>query len=621
MKMIAKLIGLFFFLSLLSACGGGGNGASFTSGGDDGGGSTGGSTVSSIQLLTSNSQLESAGTSTVTLTAVLKDTNNNVISNIPVVFSANNNGSLQIIRGTTDSTGTAQATLSTAGDKTIRTITATATAGSISATVDVDVTGTTISVNGPTALGFAESGVLTFTLKDSAGTGISGKALTLTSNPGVNLSTNSVTTGVNGQATVTVTGVSDPGIVTVAGAGATSVHNITVSADSFTFSSPAANTEVTLGTPQEVKVRLLNGGVGVDGTTVNFTATRGTLTASSAVTAGGGFATVSVSSTIAGSSTIAATTGSGLTTQLSLLFVATTPATMTLQADPATLGINPSGSPATQTSTIKATVRDAANNLVKNKTVNFNVVAGGGTISPGSAVTDASGQATAVYTAGPSSSGKDGVAVKASIAGAICSPSVSVCETTATLTVAQQSLFITLGTGNTITEPDPTFYSYPYSVLVTDAAGVGKAGVTVTLTVIPTHYYKGQLRWSGTVWSREAGAVKCANEDLNFDGIFQPSDDDNNANGKLEPGNIAATAQSVVTDSNGFGVFFISYAQDHAYWVRVNLTAQAGVAGSEATNSAYFDLPGNADDYKTEAVAPPGQFSPYGTSLDCTNTD
>ena len=105
--------------------------------------------ASRIDLLVSSAQLGSDGS--ITLTALVKDAANNLLSGIPVSFAATS-GDIQVTSGTTGPTGTATALLSTRGDPSNRTITVTATTGSLSSSQQVQVTGTTLSLSGATAL-------------------------------------------------------------------------------------------------------------------------------------------------------------------------------------------------------------------------------------------------------------------------------------------------------------------------------------------------------------------------------------------------------------------------------------------------------------------------------------
>lgn len=104
-----------------------------------GGGNAGGDTTAipaGIQLLVGSPQLASAGTDAVTLTAIVKDSNNVLMEGVDVAFSADS-GNIQITRSTTDATGTAEAKLTTAGDKTNRAVGVRASTGAISATSTV----------------------------------------------------------------------------------------------------------------------------------------------------------------------------------------------------------------------------------------------------------------------------------------------------------------------------------------------------------------------------------------------------------------------------------------------------------------------------------------------------
>ena len=122
---------------------------------------------------------------------------------------------------------------------------------------------------------------------------------------------------------------------------------------------------------------------------------------------------------------------------------------MSLQANPAVIGTNGSGMTA-EKSLITAIVRDANNNLVKNKTIMFTIVndSSSGSLSPGSATTDSSGTANAYFIAGATPGAKDGVEIRATV--------VSMAVTaTIKFTVAHKALFITLATGPTMVKVEP----------------------------------------------------------------------------------------------------------------------------------------------------------------------
>ncbi len=265
----------------------------------------GGGTVGSVVLLANPPQLESSGQIPVNLTAVVRDDKNVLLKDVTVTFSATNNGTVQVTRAVTDDTGTATAILTSPGDKRNRDITVTATAGSKQDSVVIPVVGTTIISSGPDTAVIGSVVTITFTLKDSAGVGIGGQTLTVTSDPtGNTIVPPNPVTNAAGQATVNVTA-NVTGNIVASALGAIGSHPLSVALDKLVFIVPdqnAAPVDVCLGPPtanctaprntppQTLTVRLTTGNppVGVAGKTVTFETTRGTLSAASAVTNGAG---------------------------------------------------------------------------------------------------------------------------------------------------------------------------------------------------------------------------------------------------------------------------------------------------------------------------------------------
>jgi hypothetical protein len=103
------------------------------------------SPVAAITVTTDTPTILSDGSQVANVTALVRDASNNLIPNVPVVFTASSGG-IAAANSTTDASGAATAVLSTAGDPTLRTITVTAKASSISATVQVQVVAGTGSV-------------------------------------------------------------------------------------------------------------------------------------------------------------------------------------------------------------------------------------------------------------------------------------------------------------------------------------------------------------------------------------------------------------------------------------------------------------------------------------------
>jgi hypothetical protein len=594
-----------FAAALLSGCGG----STLTSAG----GSTtpAGPTVAGISLITSSPQVASDNTAPVTISALLHDANNNAVDKATVSFAASS-GIVAVTKPVTDTSGIATATLAAGGDPANRKITVTATSGTAKATITVNVVGTALSLSGPQALAEPGTGTYTVTLKNAGAVGISGQAVTLTSANHNMLSASTVTTDANGQATFTVTAANGGADTLSATAlGVTATEAISVSTQNFAFTSPKNGTRINLGVVQTIMVTWANSGVPVVGQTVAFAATRGILSAATAVTDAAGKASVSVSSSTSGPAVISAT-GTGVSTQLGIDFSATTPAVVAVQASPSTVAVS------TQ-STITAVVRDAANNLVEGKLVTFSLTdISGGSLSLASALTNNQGVAQTIYTASTTTSATNGVTVTAAVQGTAVSG-------TTTLTVAGKTLSLSLGTGNTIDILNEAQYGLPYAVQAIDGAGHPVHGVTVSLKATAVSYRKGTLVYVAPgPWAIPSGDVTCPSEDLNNNGILDPGEDFN-GNGRLEPGIVAsASPGSGVTSTTatatlpeGSALFEVIYPKDHAYWVAITLTATATVAGTESNTVAQFVLPGAAADYNSATTAPPGFVSPYGTVQNC----
>ncbi len=585
-------------------------------------------TQKTLTLLTNLPQIPSDGSKSATISALVRDSNNNVVTGTTVSFVASS-GVLTVTSPTTDASGTATATLGSAGDATNRIITVTATAGTATAKIAIPVGGTKLTLTGPLSLIQGSVGTYAVSLTDAGGNGVANQTVTLTSSAGNTLAPPTYVTDSTGQKTFTLSAViAGNDTITAAAAGLQATQTVAVSNQSFTFTAPASNAKVNLGVSATVTVNWSSAGAPQVGKTVTFSATRGTLTAATALTDASGNASVAISSTTAGPSVISAS-ATAVTAQSGIDFVATTPAALNAQASPASIG--PLG-----TSTITVTVRDPANNLVEGQVVDFSITKDptGGSLSVASATTDSQGQASTVYTATSTTSPKDGVVITAAIPGTAVSGATS-------LTVAGQTVFLSLGTGNTVV-PYPVGatttvqYELPYSVAAVDNAGHGVNAVQISLALTSLAYFKGQWLsaspwayapstaqppYTGTVVDPDAYRVSgidgCKSEDVNNDGIYAAVND-YNANGKLDPGLVASTdVASVVTSNGGSANFNIIYPKDHAYWVAVRLTATATVAGTQSNTSADFLLPGLASDYANKATSPPGQFSPYGLGTTC----
>ncbi len=390
--------------------------------------------------------------------------------------------------------------------------------------------------------------------------------------------------------------------------------DVTVSNDSFAFLVPAADTEVDLNVNETITVEWLINGVPQAGT-VNFSSTRGTLSAASAALDANGRASVTISSANSGPAVLAANVAGGPSTQRPIEFVATTAVKIDLQAEPFTVG------PAEQ-STISATVRDANDNLVKNKLVTFVLDdVTGGSISLGSQVTDSAGRAETVYTAGQSTSSVNGVIIQAVVQDA---PAV---QAQVALTVAQREVFITIGTGNQISEPTTATYQKEFALFVTDSQGVGVANAEVVMSVFSKEYYKGSYtqNFISELWEPNT-AVTCQDEDTLVpasarNGILDPGEDFNNS-GSIEAGNVSTISPgSVITDENGFALVLLDFPQEFANWVLVTVQAKASVTGTEFLESVDYRLEVSVNDVALDQSPPGGGISRFGSDPTCATLD
>jgi hypothetical protein len=615
-----KLISLVTAISVLALAGCGSD--KTLSGGNTGGGTNpGGAPVAGVTVLASSPSLPSDQGQTVNIQAIVRDANNVAMDGVTVIMSSDS-GTLTFTNPVTDQSGIVNATLSAGGDPTPRAITVTADAQGVTASVSVNVTGTRLSISGPASLPQGDSATFTVVLLDAGGNGISGQTVDVTSGNGNTLSAASLTTDSTGQAQVTVTAAAGGlDTLTATALGISATADLDVSSDSFSISAPVSGDQIILNTATPVTATWVVGGTPQAGQTISFSATRGVLSATTAITDGTGTATVSIQSTNAGPSQITATNPNNTSTSVDVQFIADTPATIDMQASPFTLGPQ-------EQSLITAIVRDAAGNLVTGANIVFELqdVTGGRLLSA-AATTDANGQATTTYEASSTTSAIDGVVITGTVQGTAIANSVA-------LTVAQREVFISIGTGNELFEPNSAQYRKEFIVQVTDAQGIGVEGVTVQVGILSDNYYKGfwQFDFLATTWVRVQTAGPCADEDTNRNGQLDffpnvPMDEDVNLSGRIEAGNIATAVSQTsgtgtfVTGTGGFGVVDVYYPQDHATWVDVTLEAKTSVQGTETASASSFRLDILAEDVADENVTPPGDVSPFGLSGSCLDTN
>lgn len=583
--------------------------------------------VPTLTLTADSGTLPSGGTKDVIVTALVRDANNNVVPNVAVSLKSDS-GSLSVTNAVTNAQGVVTGTLGIGGDATSRDIKVSASVTGAAATpIVVRVSGNVLTISAAPSISAGASTDVTVKLVDSAGNPLVGKPVTYSSNA------NSLTVK-GGGAAVTNSGGQlvlsyaasggSADVISVKAMGELASTGIAINSSTFAVrvldGSGNVAASAAIGGCQQVAV------TNAPGSSVTISSSRGTVYSNascSAVLGGalglsGGAATAYVNATGPGVATLTASAG-GQTTQTALEFYApvTAVSTITLQVDPATIGTNTAGGTSEQ-ATLRAVVRDgtAQNNLVRNATVAFSILSdpsGGKLTEPSVVTTGADGAASTSFIAGTSVTPTDGVRIQARLVGG------SNAAATATLTVAQKSLFISAGTGNTVLTPTSTTYQMDYAVIVTDAAGNAVKNVNLTASVLPTFYYKGALAYTAPTGPWEpVSRTACANEDANNNGILDAGEDFN-GNGVLDPGIPVTVTPNVTTDSTGRATVSLVYPRDRVYWLDVNLTIRGQASGTESRYTSLVHLIGLSGDYSSQNVRPPGATSPYGVSTTCSN--
>jgi hypothetical protein len=571
-----------------------------------------GITPASIEVLASSPSAATAG-DLVQLRAFVKDSNNRALPSVAVSFSAST-GTLSSVSSSTDTAGVATANFSAGADKSNREALITVSAGTVTSELMLPVSGTRLTLSGPSSLILGSTADFDIVVSDSKGNVVPGVAIAATSSLGNALTASAgSSTNTSGQVRFTYLA-SNAGTDDLqfsgAGASVSPTPAMVVSGEDFAFISPAPSAAVSVNTPQAVQVRLRRGGVPQAGQVINFAATGGDLSSPVATTNAEGIAQVTLTSASAGPLTVQASVpGTATSTTLPLIMVATQPSRLVLQVSPTALAPNIGTSTANQVQVV-ARVTDPDGNPVLGKTVNFTRVTdpSGGNLLQASATTDASGQATVAYRSGSESTANNGVVLRATVAGS--SPEVF---GEASLTVSQTALFIALGTGNVINNLDPQTYKKDWVVYVTDSNGVPVNGVSLTVKAIPTQYLTGRLSWQEPVWAYSAPISQCENEDANENGILDAGED-SNGDGVLWPGNVISVSPGLVQTSDGRATISLTYAESYAPWVRLKLTVSATVSGTESKTNAEFIVIGSSADFTDEKVPPSGVVSPFGLS-------
>lgn len=596
----------------------------------------------SLDLFVGALQLPSSGNDSVELIAVVKNAQNGVMQGVEVLFSVDNRASLSATVVSTEADGTARVQLSTSNEPENRTINITARTGTFVQQSSVEVVGTAITISGPDSIISGSTETYSLLVADSDGVGIAGAQVALTASNGT-LSQTSVATDSKGIARVDfVSAASGQASIQASALNAQGALKVQVQADSFVFTQVPAN-DVALGADATLQITWLQDGTPVAGGNVSFSSSRGKVISADSQTNAAGQALLTLRSDNAGIASISAE-GSLGQTQVSarqqIEFVATDAERIDVDATPDLIG------PGGQQSTISAIVRDPAGNLVKGKTIEFNLNdVSGGFIEPAIAKTDSNGIATSVYQS-QSTSNLDAVIVTATVQD---EPEV---KGLTTLTVNRRAFDIVIGTGQQLQVPDDSSYVKEFAVFVTDSAGNPVQGVDLSVSAVPVKFSQGgsyrKGNWvfnqSAKIWIQNVTAI-CANEDINSDGLLDKGEDinsngildegedlngdgvldkgeDTNSNGELTPGIFAVVSYKDgkhSSDENGQATVQLRYPKNYAAWTEIVVSVFGSSSGSEARANTQLVLPILAADVTNEFAPPPENA--FGETGNCQTID
>ncbi|MFG6441597.1 beta strand repeat-containing protein [Roseateles sp. LKC17W] len=490
--------------AFLSACGGGGGSAGDPTFPGTGGGTTS-PTAADLVVTLSGGTLPNDGSGSALVSVYAVDAKRNTVADVPVSLSVNANAVLTPSGTKTDAAGLVTGAVRIGSDTALRTITVTAVSGSITKTAQITVVTPTPggTTSGPSlTVGLsnqlitpAVGATVTVTLKSSTGTALSDVVVNLSTSRG-NLGTLSVTTvrtDANGQGTAllkaSTSGITGADYVTaVATLGASTVSaeqafTVSNALPTLTLNPTSATLRLSQAAPQVTATLRDAAGQPVANQIVSFAATSGvnfTPNPATVPTDATGIARTTLNLTAAGgsvsSSEILRATASYADQSLSgsvvVQIVGETPtATMTLS--------NSTINSLQSSSNVNVLVRDVGGNPVSGQVVRFSSEFGLVKFDAATAVTNASGVASAVATQAVSSSnGADVIRATATLSNITATDSKPVQVVSAT---SPGSPVLQLGLSTTSVSA-----AVPATVTatLTDARGQPVAGQVVTFAIV-----------------------------------------------------------------------------------------------------------------------------------------
>ncbi|MFW5639552.1 MAG: carboxypeptidase regulatory-like domain-containing protein, partial [Thermodesulfobacteriota bacterium] len=566
----------------------------------------------SLSLSTSRITVKSDNSDSALITATVLNSNNAPFAGVDVSFDVDSGLLMpaeELPEGeqfdptavTTGTDGIAQVRFSSGtADKSNRTVSVTARAPGLAAkSIPIQITGTTVSIDNDRSnlsVEGDEEATLTLTVQDASQKPIFDAPVNVSVEPAGALSWTTADgdfrTDVTGQVTLKVSGSqqADEAVLTIntMGTTASQTYNVSSTATLFAIISPdtdpfaqPTNQElpIVVRAPEQNQVRFSttfgtweNGSKVID---VNVTEDTATARLKSAEA---GLATVQVldnndpntSDTIQ----IAISAPSSEASQLSL--------------QPSAGVIQPSTGDVSNTITLRATVKNATDQVVGGAPVAFSLeqtTGGGETISPVVVFTNSQGVATTTFFSGALPSGGQGVLIRAQVVG---KPSVA---DSRRIIIGGTAGSVVIGRSTQVQSSDNnTYYTLPMSVVVSDSNGNPVTGAEVTLGAWPVGYSTG-------FWTDEPCVPVITstleNEDENRNLTLDPGEDINE-DGQLTPPNSAAgnaIPSIITTDENGVANFDLVYLKASAVWIVDEITATTLVSGTETQSKLVFRLP------------------------------
>lgn len=657
---------------LLASCGGGGSDGYFpdkNSGGNSSGGTVTSPTAELLSIGQSKSSLNAGGEDKLTLTIRTLDKSGGVIANANVkveIKDAQTSGaslstSTNLVSNASGITTTDVSLInSTLSQRINRTITIVVTSGSAKQEIEIPVTGTTVSITSDVnLLEVGNSANVTLTAVDAVGNPLVGATASLIDSTGNSVGSNLITNAA-GKAVFqipynTVLALTNhklelTGKITVSGSNqlvsnllTTDLVTLIANVSNNVIQSISNEDPVGVGESKTITVQVnASSQAELLGKTVSFDTTNGTVTPTTATITNihqengkwVGNASTSLIGAISSVATVSAQFGSNVV-YIAQKISAGAPTTITLQSEASVLA------PRANTKVI-ALVKDKNGSPVPGAVVKFTTIkdtSSDGSLSQPSAVTDSTGRATVIYTAGSAQTLGGGVEIQAS-SGSSASPQ-PVYSPNLLLTVSTQSAFITVAQNHNVIKEanDNTNYYKEFTASVVDTAGNPIANQKISISLDLVSFYKGRFNWvrdysyaqgsdgmwswlSNWRWSRDYTIYENSVAKRMTTYIECPSNEFPNPIAILGSDNkILGTNATFTTNSEGKFDFKVRYGRNYSNWLRVNINASTTVSTKDNLTALSFMPPvADIDVDDIDGKWRPDEVSPYGTDYStCTN--